>query len=260
MTVRKPFVVFTTALTVLLSVCLLPAQVFADSYENTETGYTALIQDEADLLSPSEEADLLEELKAITEYSNAAFVSITENSYSTEHFAYLFCENYFENEEAVVFVIDMDNRYLWIECQGAVSHTITDDYAQTITDNVYGYASKGDYYSCASTAFSQIARLLEGKWIAQPMKYISNAFLAIAVALLINYFLVMMLSRSRKATAGQLLNGIYSNVAIQNAHADFTHQTRQYSPQSTASSSGGSSGHSGGGGGGSSHSGGGHRF
>lgn len=250
---RKMTIVIAAAL-----VFLSPMAVLADTYQNKESGYEARIEDEADLLSPSEETELLEEMKAITEYTNVAFVSVEENDYSTEHYAMLLNERCFGDANGIVFLIDMENRYIWIDSMGSVRHTITDNYAQSITDNVYSYASRQEYGQCAQKAFAQIHSLLKGQWIAQPMKYISNAFLAVAVALLINYFIVRMVSRSDKATDRQILGGIYSKMEIHNARADFTHQTKRYSPQSSDSGSGGRS--SGGGGGGGGHSGGGHRF
>ena len=142
---------------------------------------------------------------------------------------------------------------------------ITKSYANTITDNVYTFASDEEYFDCANTAFEQINTLLEGRAIAQPMKYISNALLAIVLALLINYFVVMFVSRGRKPSNAQLLDGIYSKVEIHNPRMDLTNQTKRYSPQSSGSSGstsrssgGGFSG--GGGGGGSRGGGGGHRF
>lgn len=229
-------------------------------YTNEETGYELYIADWAQLISSSDKEALLEDMKPITEHGNVAFISIEDNNtYSTEKYAKNFCTEYFGYESGTVFIIDMDYRYIWIYSQGSIYNTITDDYADTITDNVYSYASSQDYYTCASKAFNQINSILEGKWIAQPMKFICNALLSIAIALLINYFLVMALSRSRKPTTNQLLNGIYSKVNINNARADFTHQTKRYSPQSSSSGGGGGS-HGGGGGGGSHGGGGGHRF
>ena len=64
-------------------------------------------------------------------------------------------------------------------------------------------------------------------------------------------------SRARKATISQLLSGTYNNINITNARANFTTQTKRYSPQSSGSSGSGGSSRSGGGGGG---GGGGHRF
>lgn len=242
---------FATALIMFFS----PTNILANTYENGETGYEAIIVDEARILSSEEESKLLKEMEGITEYSNVAFVSVAENRYSTERLAEKLNEQYFGGASGIVFIIDMDNRYIWIDSMGAARKTITTDYAQSITDNVYSYASDEDYYKCASKAFAQMHSLFEGQWIAQPMKYISNALLAVAIALLINYFVVRMLSRASKASNSQIMGGIYTKVDVNNARANFTHQTKVYSPRSSSSSGGG--GRSGGGGG---HSGGGHRF
>lgn len=247
----------TIILTLLL--LILPGQaVYASVYENQETDYEVIIEDQADLLTDAEEADLLEDMKPITEYGNVAFVSISENSYySTETFAREFYRSYFGKSSGTVFVIDMDERYIWIHSDGAVYKRITTSYANTITDNVYSYASDQEYYNCASDAYEQIYTLLEGGRIAQPMKYICNLLLAVILALLINFFIVMWYSRSKKASTSELLTGIYHKVDILNPTVTHTHQTKRYSPQSSGSGGGGRSG---GGGGGRSGGGGGHRF
>ena len=151
----------------------------------------------------------------------------------------------------------MDNREIYIFSDGAIYRTVTKSYAESITDNVYSYASKGNYYRCASEAFEQINTLLAGQKIAQPMKNISNVLLALILAALINYFLAMRTAGSAKASSKEILNSISTQFSFRNAQKCLTKQDKVYSPPS--SSSGG--GHSGGGGGGhSSGGGGGHRF
>lgn len=231
----------------------------ADTAWANETRYDILLDDQADLLTDAEETKLKKDMEAITEYGNVAFVSISVNpEYSTKRYAEKYFEEHFGYSSGVIFLIDMDDRYIWIYSNGEIYKTITTSYANTITDNVYDYASDEEYYTCASEAFSQINTLLEGRRIAQPMKYISNALLALVLAFFINYFLVMMLSRSRKATRSQLLNGIFSKAEVKNPQSTFVNQTKRYSPQSSSSSGSRSSG--GGGGGGSRGGGGGHRF
>ena len=154
----------------------------------------------------------------------------------------------------------MYNRNIWIYSDGSIYSTITTAYANVITDNVYTYASDKDYFTCANKAFIQEAALLHGRRISQPMKYISNALLAIAIAILINYFIVRQTSRVRKASDNEIVNGVFANNAFNNVSVNFIRQTRTYSPRSS-SSSGSSGGHSGGGGGGGhSGGGGGHSF
>lgn len=250
------------AILCVLVLCLgLPTCIFAAETEDTtssrvsyneETGYEIYIDDWADLLTPAEEKDLLAIMEPITAYGNVAFVSIDYNAYhSVESYAENYGYSHFRNESYTLFVIDMDYRKVCVYSDGAIYDTITKAYANTITDNIYSYASDAEYYECAYHAFDQINTLLEGRTIAQPMKYISNALLAVVLALLINYFLVMFTSRSKKVHDRQLLDGIYTKVDINNPTIQFLHQSRRYSPQS----SGGGGGHRGGGGGG--HSGGG---
>lgn len=208
----------------------------AGTLQNTETGYQILLEDNADLLSPLEEQKLIKTMEPITAYGNVAFVSITFNTeYSTKSYAEHYYQEHFGYNSGILFLIDMDLRYLWIYSYGDIYHTITTAYANSITDNVYSYASNQDYFTCASKAFEQINTLLEGRYIAQPMKYISNALLAIVVALLINYFLVMTSSRSRKASNSQLLNGTFFKTEIKNSRMELVNQTRRHSPQNRSS-------------------------
>ena len=226
--------------------------------DNENSEYGIYIEDNADLLSSSEENDLEDVMEPISEHGNVVFLSIDSNPrYSAESYAEDYGYSRFGNESYTIFLIDMDNREICVYSDGAIYKTITSAYARTITDNVFRYASDEDYYDCAYHAFDQINTLLEGKRIAQPMKYISNALLAIVLALLINYFIVMRVSRSVRASNSELLNGIFTSVDVHNTRTEFLNQTKKYSPQSS-SSSGGRSG--GGGGGGSRGGGGSHRF
>ncbi len=246
-------------------VLLLPQVVLADEtlaydnlsplYDNASSGYELYIEDYANLLTPSEEAQLTEVMKPITEYGNVIFLSINSNpSSTTERYVESFYQKHWGRESGTIFIIDMDERYIWIYSDGEIYKTITKSYATTITDNVYSFASDKEYYHCAEVAFSQISTLLEGQWIAQPMKWISNAFLAIALALFINYFVILYMSRAKKASTTQLLSSTEHHINITDARTKFTSQTRQYTPVSKSS---GGSGRIGGGGGG---GGGGHRF
>lgn len=228
-------------------------------YTNPDTGYRVIIEDDAGLISKQEEEALAEEMKEITVYGSVAFKTVEENFLTTERYSRSYYEETFGSGSGTVFLIDMDNRNIWIHSNGKIYRTVTGSYADTITDNCYTYASKGEYYKCASKAFSQIAALLRGQRIARPMKYISNALLAAALALLLNYCLLKQSVRVRDMEKGELLKGMKSHYALKNQEAFFSHTNKYYSPQSSDSGSGGSSG-GGGGSSGSSGGGGGHSF
>jgi len=143
------------------------------------------IIDDADLLTDEEEEQLYNHMVNISKYGGVCFYTTNDYSSSTsslakEKFRYLYGTN-----SATIFVVDMYNRYLYIFSDGAIYRTITSAKAETITDNVYRYASNGDYYTCAKTCFDQITALLEGDKIPQPMKHISNSLLSLATSLVI---------------------------------------------------------------------------
>lgn len=231
-------------------------------YINPDNGYQVLVEDEASLLTSGQCLDLSQVMEGITAYGNAAFVTVGRNLHSTEEFARTYYMDHFGTDSGTVFVIDMENRQIWIHSDGAVYQVITKANAETITDNVYRYASAGDYYKCAREAFKEMQALLEGKNIARPMKYISNALLALILALLANFGLATGFTRLKKPGQDVLLANIHRRFSYSNLKAAYTHQTRIYDPVSRGSG-GGSGGRSSGGGssgGGRSGGGGGHGF
>lgn len=230
------------------------------TWTNEGTGYRVILEDDADLLSDSEESMLLSQMQEITKYGNAGFKTLSDNEFSTSYYTKEYYYELFGQQSGTLFVIDMDNREIYLFSDGTVYQTVTSAYADTITDNVYRYASRGDYYSCASHAFSQVHSLLSGNKIAQPMKYISNALLALILAALINYFVVRLLSGTAKPSQAELLGSASTGYQFTNPTVFRTHQSKTYSPQSSGSGGGGGGHRSGGGGGHRSGGGGGHRF
>lgn len=226
-------------------------------YINDETGYRVVLEDDAQLLSDEEETELITQMQEITAYGNVAFKTIDDNDWSAEYYARQYYQSQFGTDSGTLLLIDMDNRMLWIHSDGAVYRVITTAYANTITDNVYRYASSGDYGDCAMETFVQIHTLLRGQKIAQPMKYISNGLLAVIIALILNYGLVSYYARLKKPDKKTLMRSVESHFNYTPPQAVFIRESRKYNPVSSDSGSSGSSGGSSSGGGGSSSSGGG---
>lgn len=246
----------------MLCFCILlitvPAKVcFADYVtENQETGYTTLLVDNANLLTIAEEEAIFELMKPCSKYGNVYFLTTDSHNYSSTYsLATASFEEAFGYENGVIFIIDMQKRMLWITGMDDTQYIITDNYCDTITDNIYTYASNGDYYTCSQIAFEQIYAVLEGRDIPKPMKYTCNILLSLALALIINYFVAMAMSKKKAAAASDLQKNIIYHCNIRDPKVEYTHTTKYYNPSSGGSSS---SGGSGGGGGGS--SGGGHSF
>lgn len=257
MTVRKIKHILTAfVFCLILSASTIPVCASAVSASNEETGYVYVLDDSADFLTDSQENSLQKQLYDLTAYCNVAFVTTTEHSKSsTEDFAADYFDDVFgPHANGTIFVIDRCLNEIYLYSDGQAHKIITNSRARSITDNTYTYARDKDYYTCAYKVFAQIETLMQGKRIAEPMRYLCSALLAIVAALFLNLFFALWSSRSHKADRRQVMTGLYAQMQINNPRTQFIRQSRTYSPVSSGSSG---SGHSGGGGGGSGHSGGG---
>lgn len=260
MTVRKTGILKSVTAFLLALFLLLPQTVIVEAVtteHNSDSGYDLILDDDADFLTDADEDSLVEIMTKITDYCNVALVTTTSHSfYSTEDFAADYFDSTFgAHASGTIFVIDRDLNEIYIYSDGEAHKTITNSHAYTITDNTYVYATESygrDYYTCSYETMEQILALMEGRRIAQPMKYICSALLAIILAFLINYFIAMFYSRQKKTSVKTIISGIYAKANITNPRITFSHQTKTYNPPSSSSSGGG-----GGGGGGGGHSGGG---
>ena len=225
---------------------------------NEETWYQLVINDNANLLTEEEIEKLKEDMQPLTEYGHIAFETINENYTTTEDYAREKYHSLFGTESGSLFLIDMDNRYIYIFSDGENYKYITNSKADIITDNIYTYATRGEYYECASLAYSQMYTILSGGKIAEPMRYISNIILALVIAFFINFMIIMTTARIPSASNNEVLQNCNIDFDIRNVTGSKTGTHKVYSPPS--SSGGGSSGGGGGGGGGSSGGGGGHGF
>ena len=231
--------------------------VTTDLYENSDTGYKVIIEDDANLLSNDEERSLADSMEKLTKYGNIAFKSIRKNGYgSTSKYAEKYYHKTFGKESGTVFLIDMSQRIIYIFSDGQNYKTITKAKAETITDNVYKHASNKDYFECADEAYSQMYTVLEGGKIAEPMKYISNALIAVMLALFTNFVIFKIATKNKAASVNDQIKECAFSCTHTNPSVRQIGEHRIYSPVRSSSSSGGSSG----GGGGSSGGGGGHSF
>lgn len=232
-------------------------------YSNSSSGYKAYLLDESDLLSSFEEEEVKEAMIPLTEYGNIAFIS-GEGSYSASSTARNLLEEAFPSGSASILLIDMGNREIRIQSAGTLYKTINSQVADSITDNIYRYASNGDFGKTAVMAFRQMNAKMEGRFVETPMRWISNFFLAGALALLLNFLLLVSGKQNEAVGASAILGAMVPEFIIAQKRKDLLSQDKTFIPR-TRSSGGrrGGGGFSGGGsfgGGGRSSGGGGHRF
>ena len=214
-----------------------------------------VVEDNAGILTPDEEARLIRDYSAITEYMGAAFVTTDAASAGTSAFAEDYAISHYGNSPAGIFVIDMYDRELYIYSNGTALKTITRADARAITDNVYKSASRGDYYECADRTFSQILGKCRGERLARPVKHITNALIAVLCGILLNYYLTVYsrIPDPEPRTKGEVNVSVTRQMAsmpgISLALPIVLSSVKHYKSRSSGGSGGGGGGHSGGGGG-----------
>lgn len=223
-------------------------------YTNPSTGYGVYIDDTADLLNDSEEQELIKIMTPVTEYGHAIYLTTEAHTFQTTG-AYVedyYLSNFGAYKSGIVLCIDNDLEYDYVYSEGKIYDTVGKSFADTITDNIYRYSMKEQWFQGASVAFDQIYKVLEGKRIAQPMKYICNTFLGLLIALMINFLIVNNKSKLKGVSTTEMVEGSLKQVQFNGVSTQFINQSRVYSPRSSSSSGGGShggGGHHGGGGG-----------
>ena len=200
------------AVLMLMIVMAVPALADTDKTMKTVSGNDLVIIDEADLLNNSEEKNLQEQMSGLCSYGDTIFRTMSENDMSAEWAADVTLKKY--GNDGLVFLIDMENREIYMF---TTYDNLTAGHCRSITDNVYSFASDGDYYRCANTAFEQAETVLEGQRIAQPMKYIDNAILAVIIAMIINFIWLASTSRKRRASSYEVAGSARSEIDLRDA-------------------------------------------
>ena len=198
---RKAWII----LAVLLVLSMFATPAAGDVIAEEDTGYSLIIQDDAGLLTHSTyEAQVAEAMRPILQYANVGFLTRPAgdsmrgtSAAKAEEWGY----SKFGNTRFTVFIIDMSTRHLDIFASKPLSNVLTSEAENTIADNVYKLASDGDYAACAVKAFNQIEWVLKGEKIPTPMKYISNALIALIAAILLAYVLISGWARKEQAVS-----------------------------------------------------------
>ena len=215
--------------------------------QNGETGFMAVIEDSAGLLDAAEYDGVLATMMPITDICNAGFYT-----YSGESKEYVMNKakawaNKVFTGTCTLFIIDMATRQLAVWSSDDILKTLTQAKGYTITDNVFSYASRGDYARCAETAFNQMYKVLKGEKVSGPMRIISNALLALLAAILLAYlFISARMEQEVKVSLPEIATATVGAGAVIAAKK----LTRKVRHTSSSGGGGGGGGFGGGGGGG----------
>ncbi len=223
------------------------------------------IQDDADLLTDQEEADLREYLETLNPEVNYVAATSESEEYGTDTHDMLrgyYTQKYDTSEDGIAFIIDMYNREVYISGYGDAKKWISNADCLDITDNIYNYASYEEYYTCMVKAFQQADILVNKGFILRPMRFIVSALVAIVLGFLGTFIFAISGRATSQSASDKAVAALMAGATIAGTAVVF--DSRKTKHQSSGSSSSGGGWDSGGGGGGfsggSDSSGGGHSF
>ena len=182
---------------------------------NSETGFSAVIADEADLLTADEEIRLLEKMFPLTAYANIAVYTVDTptNLQDYERAREKRAELFGKDADAAVFMVDMYLRRIIIQRRGNMEKIFNNSRANNITNNVASIAKKGDYYKTCATAMDQMLAVAQDRGfdVPKPMMYLSNGVIALMLGAMISYFIAVKTSTTVRKKA---LRNVNSSEAI----------------------------------------------
>lgn len=141
---------------VLIGIFVLPIHASA----TTKSGETVF--DYADLLSETQEEELREYAAKYEKYDISVIYLTTDDTggYSSMTYSDDFYDTHPFLPDGVLFMIDMDNREVYINTVGKCINWLDDD-IYDILDDTYIYASDGDYFRCLKETSKQACRIIE---------------------------------------------------------------------------------------------------
>ena len=222
--------------------------------------YEVYIDDRLELMTEEERESLKIQLSELTVYGNMVFLDTGYHKYSSaQKYAEARYRDLCGMEPGVVFLVDMDNREIWLAATGFPKNKLTSAICYEITDKTYLYATKRDYYACANATFTEVQNILEGGYLLPIMRILISLFLSLIAALIIN---LIRLVFSRTIQSKQINSPtLYGTFRKKRSHKEvYKTVKKRYHQDSSGGGSSGGGGSSSSGGGGGGFSGGGHSF
>lgn len=209
------------------------------------------IYDFADLFTDSEEENLYNNVLQFINKNNIDMVIVTINE-NTKNSSMAYADDFYDyndfgigNEnDGILFLIDMDNRKMWISTTGKAIE-IYDSHIDSILDDCYSYISNEKYYDCANTFISSSQSTYNQDIY---MGWIIGFTIAIIVSLLIPTIFCCIKKAKHKAiklasNADSYLDK--SSIVITNSKDTFVRTHTSRIARASSSSSGSGSSHSG---------------
>ena len=222
-----------------------------------------LLVDDADILSDSEESELLEKLTNISQDIDCEIAIVTVNSLEGKT-AEAFADDYYDyngygagaGDDGAILVLAMDNRKYAVSTYGYAHKALTDAGLKNIRDNFLPEFKKGDYYegfnifADMSSEYIKSARNghimdVNDFKVKKPFPLVSNIFISLGIGFVIGLAATSAMASQLKSVAMQKSAVNYvkrGSLNVTNSSELFLYANVNKEYIEPSSSSGGSSG------------------
>lgn len=184
-------------------------------YTNPDTGYSVTIEDDCNLLSDEEEIELVNVMKELTAYGCVGFKSLIQNQYLGVDYGKMYMEEMFISvPNATLIVYDVVHDEVQIARKGSFKRFISGNDVNSILDNVSDSLKEKNYYVASIKIYEQELALIHGEKIAEPMKYVCNALLALICGIFINYLILKKVTTKEPVANIDIIHGAYSKIDL----------------------------------------------
>lgn len=253
----------------LLTLFLLGAALASESIPESYD-WNRHILDNANVLSTDGKAKMLEQIQRIGTKYNYAVVLVTSSDVENGKYVSFADDTYdkggygFDHQKSgILFLIDFNNRRLYMSTTGALIDIVNDAVEEKILDDIGTSATDGNYDDTMFNFLNSLSKYLRADYRAKNEVHffsfewlddLSTMDYAIAIILALALFLGLYYSVSRRYN---LKYNTYQYNLAQNAHVELNDREDEFTHQSVTrtriSSPSSSNGRSGGGGGSSTH-------
>lgn len=169
-----------------------------------------LLVDEADLLTQTQEQELLHKLKTNSDTYQVAFTIATVESLdgqSPERFASLYYNSrhfgYGENRDGVLLLVSMEFRDYYILSNGLGGEAVSVDETEDIGESVAAYLGDGDYVAAFNEFVDQCVYQVDGEINGFPFAFVKNLLISLGIGLALALIVTLVMKSKLKSVRKQ---------------------------------------------------------
>lgn len=210
-----------------------PLQAKAVMVHESESGYQALIIDQAGILTESETTRIAELMKPITEYGHITVLIGSEFASASILYAEEYGRNKWGGESGTAILIDPKEKVFDIYNNGYIRRNIGETARKNLVYEYGEYVDEGEYVTCLVMVLDKMNVMLTENVIANPIKSFSYALLALVTAMVVMYSVVDSSMRKHVVSEDEWLRSISIKQDIYNFSEHYLHEDKKYVPGSS---------------------------